>query len=118
MAIAFSGAQAAGEVDKFAERSIAGKKNNLAAGRPAAGRSGFYFTDLRDGTGKRVGIVFNEAYRLLFDLVADLLLQGISYDDIAKRVNEQGYRTPAGKPFTRAYFYHILWRSTTWGHLR
>ncbi len=119
MAIAFSGAQAAGEVHKFAERSIAGRKKAIADGKYAAGTVPQWFIPVRDARGVLISLQFNEDYRPLFDTLAELLLEGIPYGKIELELAKRGFTHPTtGKPYVQAFFAAVLRRSTTWGHIR
>lgn len=118
MAIAFSGAQAAGEVDRNVARMAEGRKNNVNQGRMAAGTSPFYFDDVRDKNGRRISLAFNEAYRPLFDAVAEILLSGIPYLDIEAALTARGFRAPDGREFSRGYFSSALWMPIFWGNVQ
>lgn len=116
MAIAFAGAAAAGEIDRLIARSIEARKALVKAGGRGSGAIPFWYTPVRDNGGRLITIRFNEAYRALFDLIADMLIAGEPYLQISNEVTRRGYRNNSGGLYTPSDIRRLVLMPVSWGH--
>ena len=53
---------------------------------------------------------YSDYQQFLYNTINDLLSEGLNYQEIADRLNEQGYLTPRGKKFRNAHAHSIVKR--------
>ena len=51
---------------------------------------------------------YSDYQQFLYNTITDLLSEGLNYQEIADRLNEQGYLTPRGKKFRNAHAHSIV----------
>lgn len=112
------GYKASTEIDQLRKKQGASKDARARLGLPTNGRSSFAHKVVRNDFGKALNMVLDESRRQLFEDVATLVLEGVSWVHIEKQLYERfGHIDPrTGKPFTRYFFYHLLHNPFTWGH--
>lgn len=72
---------------------------------------------LRDGQGRALRLVVDEAGRLLWEDVATLLLEGVGWRQMERALFERfGHAGPGGVPWAMNRMYAVLTNPAFWGH--
>ena len=116
---ALGGFAAASEVDRLSKGARETKlKNVREKGLLGSGKPPISHKWVRNEVGKVVRLEMDESKRRLWDDLATVFLEGVSYRHIERELYERyGHideRT--GKPFKKYFFYHLLYCPYFWGN--
>ena len=87
-----------------------------AKGLPVAGQPIWSHLFLRSSLGKVTEVVVDESKRRAFNDLAELILAGVQWEEIASVMNERGYRKDNGTPFSPVFFRKTVCHPMWWGH--
>lgn len=116
--ITMAGYSAAKEVDRLRKGQKETKDKSASRGLTTGNKPPYSHKWVRNDAGKLVRLELDERKRRLWDDLATVFLEGISYAHIERVLYERyGHideRT--GKPFVQQFFYHLLHNLYFWGH--
>ncbi len=119
MWIAMNGYRAAGEIDRF----VASRDNAMTAraqrGLPITSRVPISHSVVRDpNTGKALRLEVDESKRRLWDDLAILILEGVSWDSIEIELYERfGHVNVEGETYYTNFMYRLIMKPLFWGHM-
>lgn len=117
MFIAMGGYAAATEVDKLVAGRIEGMKRRAERGLRTGPSVVVSHLPVFDEKGKETGVRVDESKRQLWDDVATLLLEGVSWSTFeAELYNRFGHTRQDGRPYPTRAFYVLLHLPVFWGH--
>lgn len=116
MFIAMSGYRAAAAVDQLKKHREMALNTKPDRGLPVAGMPIWSHRFPRNELGKVVGVVVDESKRRAFNDLAELILDGVQWEDIARIMNERGYRKDDGTSFSPEFFRKTVCHPMWWGH--
>ena len=117
MWIAMVGYRAASDIDKLVKFRSEGMTRRAQRGLPTTSHVIFSHKLIRDESGKAVQMVVDEAKRRLFDDLATLLFEGVSWGQIERHLFDRfGHANSEGRPFREYYFHEVFHSPTFWGH--
>lgn len=115
---AMGGYGASTQVDRLREGAQETKLRNAARGLTTSGRPPYSHKWVRDEAGNQRGLKLDESKRRLWDDLATVFLEGVSYRHIEavlyERFGHVDERT--GQPFKRYFAYHALHNPIFWGN--
>lgn len=116
--IAITGYRDASEIDELVKKRAMGIRRRVSRGLPPSGRVPFSHRLVRNPTtGKDERVEVRAELRPLFRDVAELLLDGVAYDQLSKELYDRfGYVGDNGKPYPYTKFNHVLFSAPFWGH--
>lgn len=121
MWIGFTGATAAGEVDKLVERGVQGRKARAVRDkRPAVGSLPMTHRYIRDERGKTIGIEAIPEMQPFARALAELLIEGYPYNrKLSAALAARGYINPrTGNPFRGSAMRALVFNPLFHGNLR
>lgn len=117
MFISMGGYQAATEIDELVRRHHFGMNKRAERGLPLSPKVPFSHQVIRDERGKAVQMIPREELRPLFNDIARVLLDRVTFQRLEKTLFERyGYVGKNGKPYPSRYFYRHLTSPVWWGH--
>ena len=116
MFISMSGFRAAGAIDQLMKYRAMAIEAKPAKGLPVAGQPIWSHLFLRSSLGKVTEVVVDESKRRAFNDLAELILAGVQWEEIANVMNERGYRKDNGTPFSPVFFRKTVCHPMWWGH--
>lgn len=117
MFIGMAGYAAATEIDKLKERFQQGMNARPAKGLPRHSRAPWPHRFVRDATGKVIRCELDPAKQRLFDNLAELILQGVSWMDMEQEMAQRyGHVRADGRPYAISHFYKRVHNPHWWGH--
>lgn len=118
MYISMSGFSAATQVDNLKKGAKETKIRSAEKGLSTGSRHAYSHKWVRNDAGKLVSLELDESKRRLWDDLASVFLEGVSYKHIERELFERFGHVDerTGKPFTRYFFYHLLHNPYFWGN--
>ena len=116
MFIAMSGYKAAGAIDQLQKYRAMAIEAKPAQGLPVAGRPLWSHKIIRNDLGRAIAYVVDESKRRAFDDLAELIVAGVAWYDIAVEMTARGHRTDRGNPMYQAFVYGRVLHPIWWGH--
>jgi hypothetical protein len=121
MWIGFTGATAAGEIDKLIERGVQGRKARaMRDKRPAVGSLPITHRYLRDERGKTIGVEAIPEMAPFARTLAELLIEGLPYNrKLSAALAARGFLNPTtGAPYRGAAMRALVFNPLFHGNLR
>jgi DNA invertase Pin-like site-specific DNA recombinase/CII-binding regulator of phage lambda lysogenization HflD len=117
MWIAMGGYSASTEIDRLVKYRKAAMTKRAERGLPTGSSVIISHKLIRDEIGKPIKLVVDESKRRLFDDAAELILQGIGWNDIEGILYTRfGHTKADGKPYPGGTFNKLLYNPTFWGN--
>lgn len=117
MFVAMSGYRAAGAVDALMKGYDMAMKARPARGLPAHSRVSWSHKIIRDEMGRALRVELDESKRRIFDDVATLLLEGVSWFNMETEMFQRfGHAAADGFPLAHNFFYKLIYHPQWWGH--
>jgi hypothetical protein len=115
---AMGGFRASTQVDRLRDMARETKLKNAAKGLTTNGRPPYSHKWVRDDAGRQLALALDESNRRLWDDLALVFLEGVSYAHIERILYERYGHVDArtGTPFKRYFAYHQLHNPIFWGH--
>ncbi len=119
MWIAMNGYKSAGEIDRFVQARDRAMTARAQRGLPITSRIPISHKVVRDSdTSKAVCLQVNEEMRRLWNDLAELVLEGVSWAYMELELFKwYGHVNDKGKPYYANYFYRLIMKPLFWGHI-
>lgn len=119
MWIAMAGYKAAGDIDRLVKARNDAMNARAQRGLPLSSRLPISHRLVRDlNTGRAVRLEVNEDKRRLWDDLAGLILEGVSWQLMEQNLYQRfGHVNDDGKPYYSHYMYRLLMKPLFWGHI-
>lgn len=119
MWIAMNGYKSAGEIDRFVQARDRAMSARAQRGLPITSRIPMSHKVIRDpDSGKAVSLEVNEDKRRLWNDLAELVLDGVSWDRMELELFQRyGHANDTGEPYYPNHFYHLVMKPLFWGHI-
>lgn len=118
MFAAMKGYSAAQDIKFLVDARRRGMHNRAERGLLLSPRDPLTHVTIRDAIGKAVRVELNPARRRLWDDLAVLILEGITWGTIEKVLYDRfGHVDDSGRIYPRFAFYRTIHSPTTWGHI-
>ena len=115
--IAMGGVTATADIDRLVKARDIAMDAKAKRGLPTTSIVPMSHRLIRDETGKAVKIVLDEQHEQLWQDLATLILEGVSWSRIEVELfNRFGYGNSRGQPYQRCKFYGLINTPTFWGH--
>lgn len=115
--IALGGYTAATEIDKLIQGRDEGMKKRAERGLRTGPTVIFSHLPVFDAKGKEIGKQVDESKRRLWDDVATLVLEGVSWNSFEVELLERfGHARADGRIYHNRTFYYLIYTPTFWGH--
>lgn len=116
MFVSMVGYSASVEVDELVRRRKTGMRARARRGLPTSSNPLIPTHTVVTDADKTQRVIVNPATRRLWLDVAELLLEGKSWREIAKEVAARGHQTASGKPYRPRLLARYLMHPTAWGN--
>jgi DNA invertase Pin-like site-specific DNA recombinase len=113
--IALAGYKSAADNDRKRKAFKDGAKALAERGLPA-GRNLHSHVVVRNEKGRAVARMVDESKRRFFDDLAELLLAGVSWQQLGIRLHERGHVSDSGKPYRSSSLNAMVMNPTFWGN--
>lgn len=119
MWIAMAGYKAAGDIDRLIKSRNLAMNARAQRGLPISSRVPISHNLLRDpNTGKALRLEVDETKRRLWDDLAKLVLEGVSWDRMDLELYQRfGHVDAKGRPYYSGYMYRLIMKPLFWGHI-
>lgn len=117
MFISMAGYRAAGAIDDLKDKRKFGMPARAKKGLALARKQTHVYRAVYDNLGNELGIEVDRSKQRLWDDLATLILEGISWNVMEIQLYERfGHVTPDGKKYKNRAFYDLIHTPAFWGH--